>query len=968
MISAATWFCSAVQAQPAQGGDESVEQVTVTGTSIRGVAPVGSNLITVSPEDIEKTGGQTVQQVLTSIPAITGMGNSGEGGQIHNNYYQPSIHQLGASASNATLVLIDGHRPPTGGTNHSTADPNIIPAPMLERVEVIANGTSSIYGSDAVAGVVNFITRKQFDGVQLTGNVSLIDGATNENLGVLAGTSWDSGSAIFAYQFYNAGQLLSKNRDYTYPDHTAQAIASGIPITNASSNTNFNNFNCTTALVRVNGTGNYYDVATGQQYGTAQANAPCNTWSYSALLPAEQRNNAMLKLTQNFGDKLTMGVDMLYAVRRDHNLGTRGSLSNVTVYGPGSGKGNQINPFFQAPSGYTGPAPTSETIYFTPDNFLGGPATINDNGATSWFADLTAEYRLPGDFVLDGLVVAGKDESYTLQNVGTLNPSSAYLALNGTTNSSASLAQPSIPGTTTVVTQALTTDNALDVWGQGANNRSSQAVIDALLDNRSLARNIASYQQARLSLNGTLFSLPAGDVKLALGGELVSYQLTQEGVRSNNTGPATQGSRHDLYQFHRTVYSGYTELNLPVVGPDAQIPLMERLSLDLSGRYDSYTDAGNTFNYKLAFAWDVASGLKFRGNMSTSFVAPGIDVVGDIHSAYLTTQYTGTTLTTPIPVAAYPEITQFPASFFRNGQPCTTADATCTFASTVQGATINTGDHAARPQRGHGWELGLDYAPDFLPGLTSSVTYWHTVFLGGITAPNIGNIVNNSGLNSLLTLYPNGVSANYVNNLATGIRQSGSIPATNYFVYYSPAGNFLDLYIEGIDASLRYDFDTDYGEFHAGATGTFFTRYDQAYGGGGTFNILNTTGANTSFPSIQLQSRYNIGWAEGPYALDLFLNWTGGYRNWSGTSLTPLLKDAAGNPTGGGDPVKSNVTVDLNASYDFRTAWFGDDQVTLNIRNLLDEDPPFYLGSTGYDNWSASPLGRVITVGLRAKL
>jgi iron complex outermembrane receptor protein len=264
--------------------------------------------------------------------------------------------------------------------------------------------------------------------------------------------------------------------------------------------------------------------------------------------------------------------------------------------------------------------------------------------------------------------------------------------------------------------------------------------------------------------------------------------------------------------------------------------------------------------------------------------------------------------------------------------------------------------------------LGFDYTPDFLPGLTSSVTYWHTVFLGGITAPNIGNIVNNSGLNSLLTLYPNGVSANYVNNLATGIRQSGSIPATNYFVYYSPAGNFLDLYIEGIDASLRYDFDTDYGEFHAGATGTFFTRYDQAYGGGGTFNILNTTGANTSFPSIQLQSRYNIGWAEGPYALDLFLNWTGGYRNWSGTSLAPLRKDAAGNPTGGGDPVGSNVTVDVNASYDFRTAWFGDDQVTLNIRNLLDEDPPFYLGATGYDNWSASPLGRVITVGLRAKL
>jgi iron complex outermembrane receptor protein len=969
---------SAFASMPAQAQDAGgVEAVTVTGTSIRGSAPVGSNLITVSPEDIQKTGGQTVQQVLANVPAITGMGNAGEGGAIHNNYYQPSIHQLGASASNATLILIDGHRPPTGGTNHSTADPNILPANMLERVEVIANGTSSIYGSDAVAGVINFITRKKFDGVQLTGEAAFVDGATNENLGVLAGSSWASGSFVFGYQFYNQGQLLSKNRPYTYPDQTARAAASGIPITAASSQTNFNNFNCQTALVRVNGAGNYYDVATGSQYSTAQSAAPCNTWDSATLLPSEQRNNAMIKLTQDFGDKLTMGADMVYAVRRDRNIGSRatptgptaGNLASVTVYGPGSGKGTQINPFFQAPAGYTGPAATSETVFYNPDNLLGGPTGVNANGSISWYGDVTAEYHLPGDFVLNGIAVAGRDESYSIQNNGTLNPSSAYLALNGTTNTAGSLTQISIPGTSVAVTQPLTTDNALDIWGQGANNRTSSAVIGALSDNRSLTRNIASYQQARASLDGSLFSLPAGDAKVAVGGEVVSYQLTQEGVQSNNTGPATLGSTHLLFQFNRTVYSGYTELNVPLISADMNIPLVESLSANLSGRYDSYTDAGDTKNYKLAFSWGVGGGLKLRGNMSTSFVAPGIDVVGDVNSAYLPAAYTGTTVTTPIPVSAYPAITQFPASFFNNGQACTSASVTCTFASTVQGSTFTVGDHAAKPQRGHGWELGFDYSPDFVPGLTSSFTYWHTVFLGGITAPTIGNVVNNAGLNNLLTLYPNGVSAAFVNSLATGIRQSGSIPATNYFVWYSRAGNYLDLFIEGIDSSIRYDFDTDWGAMHAGAVASIFTRYDQAYGeGGGVFNILNTTGANTSFPSIQLQSRYNVGWSDGPYGLDLFLNWTGGYRNWSGTSLTPLTRNAQGNPSGGGDPVKANVTVDLNATYDFTTGWFGDDQLTLNVRNLLDKEPPFYLGATGYDNWAGSPLGRVITVGLRAKL
>src|SRR6202012_2539302 len=158
-------------------------------------------------------------------------------------------------------------------------------------------------------------------------------------------------------------------------------------------------------------------------------------------------------------------------------------------------------------------AATSETVYYNPDNLMGGLTEVNSNGATTWFGDVTAEYRLPGDFVVNGLAVAGRDESFAIQNNGTLNPSSAYLALNGTTNTSGSPTQISIPGTSVAVTQALTPSNALDIWGQGASNQTSPAVLAALADNRSLTRNIASFQQARASLNGTIFPLPGGDVK-----------------------------------------------------------------------------------------------------------------------------------------------------------------------------------------------------------------------------------------------------------------------------------------------------------------------------------------------------------------------------------------------------------------------------------------------------------------------
>ena len=189
-----------------------VEEVVVTGTSIRGVAPPGTNLISMSKEEMQSSGATTVQSFLADSTMISGFGNAGEGSRIHNNYYQPSIHNLGASGSNATLVLLDGHQFPTGGTNHTTADPNVIPFNMLQSVEVIANGDSSIYGSNAVAGVINFITRSRFDGVELNAQSDIMDGVSNFTGGILSGASWNRGNVVFAYQYVNEGMLTANQR------------------------------------------------------------------------------------------------------------------------------------------------------------------------------------------------------------------------------------------------------------------------------------------------------------------------------------------------------------------------------------------------------------------------------------------------------------------------------------------------------------------------------------------------------------------------------------------------------------------------------------------------------------------------------------------------------------------------------------------------------------------------------------
>ena len=162
---AAAWASSAAAQTVASAAP--TETVVVTGTSIRGAAPVGDNVLTVNRDIIEATGANSVQNLLTTVPAITGFGNPGQGGYGSfdgSGSNAPTIHSLGASASNSTLILVDSHRIPLGGLAHSLADPSTIPAIALERVEVLATGASSIYGSDAVAGVINFITRKNYEG------------------------------------------------------------------------------------------------------------------------------------------------------------------------------------------------------------------------------------------------------------------------------------------------------------------------------------------------------------------------------------------------------------------------------------------------------------------------------------------------------------------------------------------------------------------------------------------------------------------------------------------------------------------------------------------------------------------------------------------------------------------------------------------------------------------------------------
>ncbi len=172
--------------------------------------------------------------------------------------------------------------------------------------------------------------------------------------------------------------------------------------------------------------------------------------------------------------------------------------------------------------------------------------------------------------------------------------------------------------------------------------------------------------------------MPAGPLKIALGLEQIDTQLYQTSVNATGIGPASVASHNtNLLGEHRRNSAGFVEFDIPVISPEMSVPLVQKFEIDISGRYDSYNDVGNTANPKGSFNWDVIDGLRLRGNMSTSFVAPSLDVAGNSQfpGYYVGNTFGGVTNNVDVPVASFPAVTQLGIA------GCTTASVTCNISS-----------------------------------------------------------------------------------------------------------------------------------------------------------------------------------------------------------------------------------------------------------------------------------------------
>lgn len=554
-------------AGPSAGADTA--EIVVTGSRIRGVAPVGSPLIEQTRADLVATGATNVNQLVQNLPQIVNQGVTENGrntsGGAGNITYSSgfNIHDIGPYA---TLTLLNGHRIVQSGSSGGLPDPNSVPAIALQRVEVVADGSSAIYGSDAIAGVVNLITRRRFDGLEARTQYGVSDdGAYHQyNLGVIGGHSWSTGNITVSYEHSGHGALNGADRPFYGADLTSRGGG------------DYRGVQCNPANIVINGIS--YAMP-GLAAGTTNK---CDTLKGQDLIPAQKRDSVMGSITQEIGSRITLTGDLLYTHR---TFAFHPAIATATVTLPNT------NPYFILPPGVSA---TSETVQ---TNF-GGQAPRNTSAGHSKVLEGTAgiNWKLFGDFQLDASYTYGRDESYSLSSRGANNGALA-----------AALAS-SNPAT------------AINPFGAN-----SPSVMNSVFNSVFGAPGINKEKEAEANVSGSLLKLPGGNLRVAVGGEII-HDSIYTGLDSGTVG-AVNSSRSTST---RTIKSVYGELRVPIFGEDNAIPGLERLDLSLAGRISHYSDVGTSRNPKIGVNWEPVRGLTFHGSYGTSFRAP---ILTQIHGA-----------------------------------------------------------------------------------------------------------------------------------------------------------------------------------------------------------------------------------------------------------------------------------------------------------------------------------------------
>jgi iron complex outermembrane receptor protein len=590
-----------------------LETITVTGSRIRSVdVETAQPVITMTQADIQKTGLINVGDILQNL-TITGQptfskaavltSNTEEGGQYVN------LYNLG---ENRTLVLVNGKRWMTSLNGYT--DVSTIPVALIDHIDILKDGASSIYGSDAVAGVINIILKDHFNGAAVSGSVGQNEGGANDGTqqaySFTVGNTTDKSSIVFAATYNKTSAIWADSRDYTkytFGDFDRTAGYSGTGPWGRFTNPNDGN------TYVLNHTGDPNNIGVGADsrdinnyHVGVQDNDYFNaTNQMMEQLPTELKS-IFTEGSYNLADNVTFKATGMYAERN--------SSTQVAGY-PLTSTSQPNFPVYLSGESYYNPLPGTDLSFARRITEL---PRVSSESAKSLHFDAGFE----GNFeFLDHAWNWDAGFGYNKYDVDTTNTGNINLlnlqqALGPSFLNASGIVQCGTAANPIALNQC-TPFNIL-----GGPSASNKEVLNYIMA-REHATDQSINKDFTANITGGLFELPAGTFSFAAGIEhrnVSGYDQPDEMASAGYTTDLAAGPTSGSY----TTNEAYVELNAPLL---KDLPGAKSLAVDVASRYSHYSNFGSTTNNKYSFTWSPFDDLLVRGTFAKGFRAP---TLGDL--------------------------------------------------------------------------------------------------------------------------------------------------------------------------------------------------------------------------------------------------------------------------------------------------------------------------------------------------
>jgi iron complex outermembrane recepter protein len=971
----------------APGGEagEAVQTIVVTGSNIR-----RANLESVVPvtvldqRAIEVRGALLPSELLTSLPSVanlpeneTRLGSSGARGDNANL----NLRNMGATA---TLILINGRRmainPFTAGLSQAV-NINHLPTQGIDRIEVLRDGASSVYGSDAVGGVINYVLRRDFDGLEALVRVGRPEDGGGESLqgAMMFGTGFaqDRGRVFGTLEGLSRDETLLSQRAFSrtslnvdrapqpfdvlggpFDGRSARGFWPTFRVGTSTANTFFRPVNGTPALTS----------AAPSRAANPEFFLDLNQFGFAS--PKTSRINAFVTAEYDFTDTLTGFVELGYysssSTMQRQPLALNAPTSDRLMVMPVDSPFNPYGSRFFHPTGAAN-ADGSARLTGTPRTVSFTQMTIRDLasevieteadvyrivaglrgriGQTSWEWDSSVFYN----------EVSGTDDAFPdvreslLQAAIARTDSTAYNPFGYTFR---------VAGGAVVADQPYT---------------NPRAVVDsfAAVYSRSATSSLAS---ADLRTSGTLFTLWEADVKAAFGVEYREEELADLRPPFSGENPASSGldPLNNDFLLHpprpdvvgrREVTSVYAEVVVPLVTRERGLALIDELELTASARHETYSDFGSTTKPKIGVNWRPVPWLMLRGSYNEGFMAPSLAAL------YTSPRWSIT--------AGAGDLDAYRNPFLNEGP--------------YVKRTYFGGNPDLKPQESQGQTYGLVLDVPGIRGLSLTVDAWRidrsnllgqrstaqidesdTALLRAFTRAQIaaGVPVNQIDIGSGATykgdpdverfaLTPEDRAAFAAYNAANP--GNPAAPAGRIFARYQPFVNVSTSEHEGIDFGIRYAIPRlPFGRVLVTSDWSYLSRSLTVLAPANVAPVENN--GLYADGAAKWRGTTNINWDNGPWSAGFAIYYTGKTHD-SGATTTQAVYDSLGRPpyiepfvTGGRTLYRLVIepVVTMNASIGYRfgpesPAWLGETRVRLGVTNLTNRAPPLASGNFGYD-------------------